>query len=117
MGQVHLATSFQVIEHVTNPRAFLADIRPLLTPDGELLISKPNRNDILMDLLPDVFHSFFYRVVYRWYFTAEAPAACSAAAGYAVVDTRFVYRYGMANALQWMRDRKLAGRKRLSAIT
>ena len=117
MGRVHLATSFQVIEHVANPRAFLADIRPLLAPDGEVLISTPNRNDILMDLLPEVFPSFFYRVVHRWYFTAEALEACAVAAGYEVVDTRFVHRYGMANALRWLRDRKPTGRKRLSAIT
>jgi 2-polyprenyl-3-methyl-5-hydroxy-6-metoxy-1,4-benzoquinol methylase len=116
-GQVQLATSFQVIEHVTNPRAFLADIRPLLAPNGELLLSTPNRNDILMDLLPEDFPSFFYRVVHRWYFTAETLAKCAAAAGYEVVDTRFMHRYSMANALCWLRDRKPAGHKRLSVIT
>lgn len=116
-GQVHLATSFQVIEHVSNPRQFLADIRPLLAVDGELLLSTPNRNDILMDILPEDFPSFFYRVVHRWYFTADTLAACAKAAGYDVVDTHFVHRYGMANALCWLRDRKPTGRKRLSAIT
>jgi hypothetical protein len=88
-----------------------------LAPDGEVLISTPNRNDILMDLLPEVFPSFFYRVVHRWYLTAEALAACAVAAGYEVVDTRFVHRYGMANTLLWLRDRKPHSRKRLSDIT
>ena len=116
IAQVHLATSFQVIEHVINPRAFLAKIRPLLAPDGEVLISTPNRKDILMDLLPEVFPSFFYRTVHRWYFTAETLAACAISAGYEVVDTYFVHRYGMANTLHWLRDRKPSGRERLPAI-
>ncbi len=115
-GRVDLAVSFQVIEHVRNPREFMAEIRPLLAPDGVLLISTPNRNDILMELLPDDFPAFFYRVVHRWYFDAESLSQCARYAGYEVENIRFVHRYGLSNALAWLRDRRPSGRARLATI-
>jgi SAM-dependent methyltransferase len=115
-GIVDIAVSSQVIEHVRNPRRFLEDIRPLLSSKGLLLISTPNRDDILMSLLPAEFPAFFYRVVHRWYFDMKSLAECVRRAGYEVVGTRFVHRYGMANALAWLRDRRPTGRQRIDAI-
>ena len=116
LGRSLVRRSLQVIEHTANPRAFLAEIRPLLSKTGSILISTPNRQDILMDLLPDDFSKFFYRVVHRWYFDAEALADCARRAGYAVLSTRYVHRYGMANALAWLRDRRPSGMARHPAI-
>lgn len=114
--RVDVAFSIQVIEHVTDPRAFLADIRPLLAPDGVLIVSTPNRADILMELLPDDFPAFFYRTQHRWCFDASSLARCANAAGFAVAQTRHVHRYGLANAMQWLRDRRPKGRVSLPPI-
>lgn len=115
-GAVDLAVSLQVIEHVENPRAFLADVRGLLKPGGRFLISTPNLRDILMQLLPDDFPAFFYRVVHRWYFDADSLAECARLAGFDVARTDHVHRYGMSNALAWLRDRQPRGHERLNAI-
>lgn len=115
-GRIDLAVSSQVIEHVRNPLAFLEEIRPLLAPGGQLIVSTPNRDDILMELLPDDFRAFFYRVVHRWYFDATSLAELARRAGFEVVETRFVQRYGMANMLAWLRDRRPTGRRRIEAI-
>lgn len=116
-GKVDLAVSIQVIEHVRNPRVFLEEIRPLLVPSGRLVISTPNRDDILMKLLPENFPAFFHRVVHRWYFDAASLATCARLAGFEVLETRYVHRYGMANALAWLRDRRPTGRTRMDAIS
>lgn len=113
---VDLAVSLQVIEHTVNPRIFLEEIRPLISPGGSLLISTPNRNDILMELLPGEFPAFFYRVVHRWYFDAESLGECARRAGYTVAEVRHVHRYGLSNALAWLRDRRPTGTARLPAI-
>lgn len=115
-GRVNLAFSIQVIEHTANPRVFLEEIRPLLARDGRLIISTPNRRDILFNLLPDTFPAFFYRVVHRWYFDADSLTNCARMSGYEVVEVRHVHRYGMANALHWLRDSKPSGQKRLTGI-
>lgn len=114
--KVDFAFSVQVIEHVLNPRTFLAGIRPLLKPDGRLLISTPNRDDVLMKLLPDAFPSFFYRKVHRWYFDAESLAHCARAAGFKVEAQRYVHRYPMANTLHWLRDLAPKGRTPMPGI-
>lgn len=116
LGRIDLAVSIQVIEHVRNPRTFLEDIRPLLSPEGRLVISTPNRADILMDLLPGEFPSFFYRTVHRWYFDRASLDVCVRRAGYEIVEFHFVHRYGMANSIAWLRDRRPTGRKRIDAI-
>jgi SAM-dependent methyltransferase len=115
-GKIDIAFSIQVIEHVGNPRVFLAGIRALLKPDGILILSTPNRADILMDLLPQIFPGFFYRTQHRWAFDAPSLARCALAAGFQVAEIRHVHRYGMANALLWLRDRKPSGRATLPPL-
>jgi len=111
-----VAISLQVIEHVRDPLVFLSEVRDLLKPGGRLILSTPNRKDILLDLLQDTFPSFFYRVVHRWYFDASSLTQCAEKAGFVVEETRHVHRYGMANMLLWLRDRTPKGNARMDGI-
>ena len=115
-ASVDLAVSVQVIEHVTDPRGFLAEIAELVRPGGDIMVTTPNRADILMELASEDFPAFFYRTVHRWYFDADALAACGAAAGLRTTATRHIHRYPMANALHWLRDRRPRGETPMPAL-
>jgi 2-polyprenyl-3-methyl-5-hydroxy-6-metoxy-1,4-benzoquinol methylase len=116
-GKVDLAVSVQVIEHVPRPVEFLRGIRPLLNDaSGELLITTPNRDDILMKLLPQKFPEFFYRSAHRWYFDMKSLITCARQAGYQVEGSRFLQKYGLANTMQWLRDGKPKGFAPLDGI-
>lgn len=115
-GSIEHAFSFQVIEHVEAPGPFMAEIFELLAPGGRVTISTPNRDDILMSLLPADYPPFFYRAVHRWYFCADSLARCGRAAGLVPTETRFVHRFGIANTLRWLRDRKPGGRNPLPGL-
>ena len=112
-GTVDTAVCFSVIEHVDDPRALLTQIRALLKPGGELLLSTPNARDWLLDLLPDDYPSFFYRAVHRWYFDGAALEKLAVQCGFASLGTRFVHRYDLANLLLWLRDRRPSGLGRI----
>jgi 2-polyprenyl-6-hydroxyphenyl methylase / 3-demethylubiquinone-9 3-methyltransferase len=43
LGQFDLVTSMEVIEHVTDPGAFVAELAARLKPDGLMILSTPNR--------------------------------------------------------------------------
>lgn len=44
-ASVDLVVSFETIEHITEQETFLAEVRRVLTPDGVLLISCPNKRE------------------------------------------------------------------------
>lgn len=111
-----LIVSIQVIEHVSDPVGFLRDMRPLLKRDGTLLITTPNRDDILGSLTPEKFLEFFYRSAHRWYFDTDSLTGCAQRAGYRVVKTASLQKYGMSNMLQWLRDGKPMGFATLPGI-
>jgi|LWDU01.1.fsa_nt_gi SAM-dependent methyltransferase len=111
-----IAFSIQVIEHVLNPKLFLEEILTLLRPGADLIVSTPNRNDILMSLLPTEFYSFFYRTPHRWYFDSESLEFCARSAGFDVVETKHIHRYGMANTFHWLRDKQPKGMKNIDGI-
>src|SRR5690606_30059884 len=99
--RANIALAIQVIEHVVNPVQFLREIRDLVAADSIVVVSTPNRDDILMKLLPADFPAFFYRTQHQWYFDAGSLAVTAQAAGYEVAQTLYAHRYGMANALLW----------------
>ena len=115
-GEVDVAFAIQVIEHVEDPKMFLAEIHALLKPGGLCVVSTPNRADVLMELLPGEFSAFFYRTQHRWVFDAASLKRCAEAAGFVVESVRHVHRYGMANSLLWLRDKMPAGRSTLPVI-
>ncbi len=43
LGKFDIVTSMEVIEHVTDPSAFIAELARHMKPDGLLLLSTPNR--------------------------------------------------------------------------
>lgn len=113
---VDYAVSFQVIEHVLNPRIFMNEILALLKPGGKLLIATPNRNDILMKLLPEEFPSFFYRIAHRWYYDLKSLTRTAVEAGFHVESERYVHTMSMSNMLSWMREQRPKGNAPLPGI-
>lgn len=114
--RVDVAFSLATIEHADNPRDFLSGIRQLIKPGGLFLISTPNRQDILMDLLGDEYKEFFYRTVHRWYFDMPSLSGLARRCGFDIVQESCVQRFGISNALAWLRDRKPTGDKALPAV-
>jgi CMP-N,N'-diacetyllegionaminic acid synthase len=109
-GKVDLVVSFSVIEHVPDPVAFLREIRPLIAPGGRLLLSTPNRDDLLMRRALPEYQAFFYRQVHLFYFDAASLAETCRLAGFEVVETRFHQRFGFANFVNWLVERRPTGR-------
>jgi 2-polyprenyl-3-methyl-5-hydroxy-6-metoxy-1,4-benzoquinol methylase len=108
-GRVDLAVCFSVVEHVADPVSLLRDIRGLLRPGGELLLSTPNLDDWMLELLPTDYGAFFFRTVHIWYFDAGSLRALASAAGFADCAIEYVHRFDLSNALLWMRDRRPSG--------
>jgi 2-polyprenyl-3-methyl-5-hydroxy-6-metoxy-1,4-benzoquinol methylase len=113
---VDYAFSIQVIEHVKNPVHFLKEIRELISSDGKLLISTPNRDDILMSLLHEEFYPFFYRTQHRWYFNEASLSICAKLAGFKINNVNFLHRYGMSNTFHWLKDKKPRGRQGMDGV-
>ena len=114
--RIDVAFAIQVIEHTSNPRLFLEEIRPLLKKNGILILSTPNADDILLDLLPEEYPSFFYRVVHRWYFNIQSLIFCSETAGFKVEQVKPVHRYSMSNTMNWLKYKKPMGDSRLKSV-
>jgi len=103
---------FHVLEHVTEPIAFLRELQKKMTDDGRLFIEVPNRDDALISLyaIPE-FRDFYYQSAHLWYFNAKSLSYVLQQAGYAS-DIQYVQRYDLSNHLIWLRDRKPGGQAR-----
>ena len=108
-GRVDTAVCFSVVEHVPDPVALLGDVRRLLRPGGELLLSTPNLDDWMLELLPEDYGAFFFRAVHSWYFDAASLRRLATAAGFAECAVESVHRFDLSNALLWLRDRRPSG--------
>lgn len=108
-GEVDVAVSFAVIEHLEDPQALLRDARTLLRPGGHVVISTPNTRDVLLEALPDVYPSFFFRKVHSWYFDADSLERALTLAGFTDVRIVPVQRFGLGNFLGWLAHERPTG--------
>jgi SAM-dependent methyltransferase len=109
VGSADVAVAFSLVEHVEDPIALLRDIRRLLKPRGRLLISTPNRRDWLLEILPEEYAAFFYRIVHLWYFDAQAVERLMRAAGFTDLPVAYHHRFDLSNAILWLRDKQPTG--------
>lgn len=107
-GKVDVAVTLNVIEHVSAPVDFLRSIADLVADEGTIVVGTPNAGDWLLSQLPE-YRAFFYRTVHRFYFDAHSLQQCARQAGLTVSGVRYFQRYGLSNAMQWLRDRRPGG--------
>jgi SAM-dependent methyltransferase len=108
-GQVDVAVAFSLVEHLQDPLGLLRDVYRLLRPGGRVVVSTPNRRDWLLDVLPEEYGAFFYRLVHVWYFDAASLDSLLRRAGFASPAISCVHRFDVSNAVLWLRDRRPTG--------
>lgn len=107
-GIADVVVSFDVIEHVEDPVEFMESLGALVKPDGKIIVSTPNRNEILMQLLPE-FREFRYQSVHNWYFDAQTLGMCVQRAGLWFDELRTIHRYGLSNTIGWLMEKRPVG--------
>jgi 2-polyprenyl-6-hydroxyphenyl methylase/3-demethylubiquinone-9 3-methyltransferase len=90
--QFDLVTSMEVIEHVTDPAAFVAALGRVLAPGGLMLLSTPNRTTMSRIMLVEAAERLGQvpRGTHDWhkFLTPEELTDLLSAAGLSVIDTR-----------------------------
>lgn len=105
-GPFDLITSFQVLEHIDDPRSFLKSIAGYLKPDGLLYLELPNINDIMLSgYRISGYADFYYREPHVSYFSKDTLGALLEQAGFrGKIST--AQDYNFLNHLHW----KLTGK-------
>ena len=116
-NKIEIAVSFSVVEHIEDPLIFLKEIHQLLSQNGKLIISTPNADDVLLEAIPDVYASFFYRKAHLWYFNQTALKNLLEIAGYGKIRIIPHHRFGLANLLTWLKDEVPKGNVKSDFVT
>ena len=91
LGEFDLVTAMEVIEHVADPRAFLAALAARLAPGGVLILSTPNRTAATRLLLVGAAEAVGVvpRGTHDWrrFLTPDELGALAGACGLELVDT------------------------------
>jgi SAM-dependent methyltransferase len=98
-----LVVSFQVIEHVWDPPGYLASLRRVLAPDGQLLVATPNRLTFTPDSETPV-NPFHVRE-----FTASELRDELRSAGLRVVSLLGIHHGALLRAAGWLYARGRSG--------
>ncbi len=105
VGGGDLAVSFDVIEHVDDPLAFLENVYTLLSKTGKAIIGTPTDAPVMRELLGyDYEKKLLFSMQHLWIFGEENLRLLSEKANFKSENITFRYfqRYGFANLLGWM---------------
>jgi SAM-dependent methyltransferase len=108
-GTIDTVTCWHVIEHVENPVEFVQKLGSLLSDDGRIYLSTPNRNEILMRLLDTDYADFFYRKWHKYYFDQDSLEYTVYKSGLKVVTTHFGHSFGIGNMMGWLKEKMPVG--------
>lgn len=100
-----IVCSFQVLEHVEDPVAFLRDLRISMKPGAKAFIEVPNLRDPLLTVwdVPS-YHPFYYHAAHLHYFTDKSLRKVAEMAGFAPSQAEIIFTqdYNLLNHLSWV---------------
>ncbi len=105
--KVDIITSFDVIEHVPEPKEFMADIYGLLTSGGTAVIGTPTEAPIMRKLLGEIYErKLLFSTQHLWIFSEKNLKWIAQDAGFEKVEIKYCQRYSLNNLLGWLRDKE-----------
>lgn len=97
--------SFDVIEHLAEPRSLIDAAGHLLAPGGTFFLSMPSCDDILLTAASDAFTPFFFQTAHLNYFDAVSVRSLFTETPFNSVAFGYLHKYGLSNLVQWARFR------------
>jgi len=98
--------SFQTLEHVDDPRAFLAEVKHVLKPGGVAFIETPNLYDSLRSVwgIPE-YEKFFFHADHLFYFSWKSLVKYAVKAGFTKPQVFFTQDYSLLNHIHWLMNK------------
>ncbi len=98
---VDVATSFDTIEHLKDPRTFVEKAYGILNKKGVFYLSMPQLNDLLNLLIPEVYNRFNFQLAHLSYFTRDSVIELFKGVGFKKVEIGYLHKYDIDNILRW----------------
>jgi 2-polyprenyl-3-methyl-5-hydroxy-6-metoxy-1,4-benzoquinol methylase len=113
-AQFDVILHFFVLEHITDPVAFLNTQLALLKPGGKIIFEIPNAADPLYSIYDvPAFERFYWSVAHPWYFSEDSMHYLLNQLGQSYEILRD-QRYDLSNHMVWARDGKQGGMGRFT---
>lgn len=114
---VDVITSFDVIEHVPEPKRFVKNIYELLKESGQFIIGTPTDYPVLRQLLGERFDKFIFQVQHPWIFSEKSLQFLFEEAGFKNFVIEKKQKYGLGNLLHWLNEKEPRGNSTYDFIT
>lgn len=106
-NKIDVVTSFDVIEHVENPRNFIQEIYTLLNNGGNAIIGTPTDAPIMRKLLGEIYEQkILFSTQHLWIFSEDNLRLLAEQEGFSNIEIKYFQRYGIGNMMGWIRDKK-----------
>ena len=117
-GKVDVVTSFDVIEHVEDPEAFLKDIYNLLSDNGSAIVATPTDAPVMRELIGTHYEKqVLYSVQHLWIFSQASLKLLAEKCGFKKIEVKTYQRYGIDNLFGWLINKKPLASAQSSIIT
>lgn len=106
-NKIDIITSFDVIEHVEEPKDFMKDIYDLLSDGGQAIIGTPTEAPIMRKLLGEIYEKkLLFSTQHIWIFSEKNLRKMAIEIGFKKVEIKYFQRYGIGNLLGWLREKE-----------
>lgn len=117
--KVDVVITFDVIEHVENPLAFLEDIYNLLkTNNSKAIIGTPTDAPVMRKMLGEDYEKkLLFSTQHLWIFAEKNLRLLAQEAGFKEISFKYYQRYGIDNFLGWLCEKEPRKDKKEEFIT
>lgn len=106
-NKIDVITSFDVIEHVEDPKDFIGNMYCLLSEGGKAIVGTPTDAPIMRQLLGEIYEKkLLFSTQHLWIFSEDNLRLIAKENGFSKIDVKYFQRYGIGNMIGWIKDKK-----------
>lgn len=107
-NSIDLIVSFDVIEHLQEPIALLAQMRRVLKEGAVVYIGVPNQNDFLKEV-EESYIPFYYHRSHLFYHDITSLRYLLERVGLVYAESSFLHKYNIYNMINWLKHERATG--------
>jgi SAM-dependent methyltransferase len=96
---------FHVLEHISNPKLFLINIKKMMLPGGQIFVEVPNLDDFQLETNPN-YKKWFWQRAHLSYFSKDLLQKLFRICEFKKIKIFGIQRYGIDNMINWQIRKK-----------